>query len=71
MFPVFRAIVNFKYITVHNKPLTIMGNLLEAEQDSINNRRCIVHHIALIQNFQTYNTEAIIVEKTPRVNIKC
>ena len=42
-------------------------NMLEAEQDSINKRTCIVHHIALIQNSATYNTEAIIIEKTPRV----
>ena len=41
--------------------------MLEAEQDSINKRTCIVHHIALIQNSATYNTEAIIIEKTPRV----
>ena len=42
-------------------------NMLEAEQDSINKRTCIVHHIALIQNSATYTTEAIIIEKTPRV----
>ena len=45
-------------------------NKLEAEQDLMNNRRCIVHHIALIKNSPTYSTEAITIEKTLRVNIK-